>query len=188
MTNELATQKKKRTTNVSVDLLDLHEPWLMWCKANGVSSSDGFRLIVKKLTANTQSNKTNYSTNEGVKEKPTIKRKLSLTESEFKAIEEQAKAEGFSVAKWLISLIRARLTKQAQLGQVELELLARSNMQLLAIGRNLNQLAKALNRIPVDPSQYRLDLIELLEEKIQSHTKIVSGIVSSNVNRWSIDK
>jgi hypothetical protein len=84
-------------------------------------------------------------------------------------------------------LIRARLTGTAQYGQRELELLDRSNMRLLAIGRNLNQVAKALNASPADYSLYRVELIEDLQKTIKEHTRTVSDAIAANVNRWRIE-
>jgi hypothetical protein len=69
-----------------------------------------------------------------------------LSESERFAISERAKIDGFEHSQqWIIALVRARLTDKPQFGTREIETLGESNRQLLAIGRNLNQIAHALN-------------------------------------------
>jgi hypothetical protein len=70
---------------------------------------------------------------------------LRLTKGESAAANAIARHEGFSLTRWIVALINARLYATPQLGQRELETLAQSNMQMLAIGRNLNQLARAAN-------------------------------------------
>lgn len=177
--------EKKRDTRVTVDLLAYKQPWLDWCKAQGLTPADAFRKIVARLVSRpTAAPGTIVS---DTPEKPAARREVKLTPSEDWALEALAIAEGFSPTKWIVALIRARLTGTAQYGQRELELLDRSNMRLLAIGRNLNQVAKALNASPADYSLYRVELIEDLQKTIKEHTRTVSDAIAANVSRWRIE-
>jgi hypothetical protein len=119
-------------------------------------------------------------------EKITVRRKIGLTRSEANRLEQIASAEGFSAAKWIVALIRARLTSTAQFGQAELEALAESNLRLLAIGRNLNQVARALNTSVENRRVYRVEMIEALSHEINRHTRLVSNQMAANVERWRI--
>jgi len=101
-------------------------------------------------------------------------------------VESLAAAEGFLTTKWIVALIRARLTGTGQYGQRGLELLVESNLQLLAIGRNVNQVARALNSTPQDRTVYRIALIDALRAHIKAHTKLVSNAMAANVHRWRI--
>jgi hypothetical protein len=100
-------------------------------------------------------------------------------------VESMAARDGFSPNAWIAAIVRARLRKEPQLGQYELEQLAASNTRLLAIGRNVNQIARALNAKPTEDSGYRAEIIEVLSEAIKSHTSAVSAVIQSNVQRWS---
>lgn len=177
--------EKKRDTRVTVDLLAYKQPWLDWCEAQGLRPADAFRKIVARLVS--RSTAAPGTIVSDAPEKPTARREVKLTPSEDKVLESLAAAEGFSPTKWIVSLIRARLTGTAQYGQRELELLDRSNMRLLAIGRNLNQVAKALNASPADYSLYRVELIEDLQKTIKEHTRTVSDAIAANVSRWRIE-
>lgn len=177
--------EKKRDTRVTVDLLAYKQPWLDWCEAQGLRPADAFRKIVARLVS--RSTAAPGTIVSDAPETPTARREVKLTPSEDKALEALAAAEGFSPTKWIVSLIRARLTGTAQYGQRELELLDRSNMRLLAIGRNLNQVAKALNASPADYSLYRVELIEDLQKTIKEHTRTVSDAIAANVSRWRIE-
>lgn len=119
-------------------------------------------------------------------ERPTKRKEIALTASELARVEAIAMAEGFSVSKWLSALVRARLTGSPQFGQQEFEQLDRSNMLLLRIGRNLNQVAKALNTSPHERRVYRVELIEELEAVIEKHTTLVSEAIASNIERWRL--
>ena len=179
------TEARKRPTQVTMDLQGYKQPWLDWCDARGMKPSDAFRKIVAKLVS--QPAESAGAIQFEQPEKPTVRREVKLTLSEDKALEARAAAEGFSPTKWMVSLIRAKLTGTAQYGQRELELLDRSNMRLLAIGRNLNQVAKALNASPADYSLYRVELIEDLQKTIKEHTRTVSDAIAANVSRWRIE-
>lgn len=56
-----------------------------------------------------------------------------------------ARQVGMRDVRWIAALVRASMQNQPQLGQRELEVLGRSHLALLAIGRNQNQLARAAN-------------------------------------------
>jgi len=83
-------------------------------------------------------------------------------------------------------MLRTRLTGQPQVGQPELDRLTRSTQQLLALGRNLNQIAKALNRAPQEQGAVRLALLTELSRVIQTHTQTVSTVLRGSLERWPI--
>ena len=178
---------KKRDTRITVDLLGYKQPWIDWCKAQGHEPAHAFRQIVARLTAGgTAAASTPAEVEPHQPERTTKRKEVALTPSELERVEAIAQAEGYSVSRWLAALVRARLTSTPQFGQHELELLARSNLQLLKIGRNLNQVAKALNTSPHDHRAYRVELIEELEALIKAHTVSVSDAMTANIKRWRI--
>ncbi len=67
---------------------------------------------------------------------------VHLTTSELAALKRMAGHEGYVQTKWVVAMVRTKLTGQPQIGQPELETLACSNQQLLVLGRNLSQIAK----------------------------------------------
>jgi hypothetical protein len=177
----------KRLNTMSADLGVLKQPWLAWCAKQKRTPSDALRQVLAKVMHSGLPD----SVPRGVEvrdraEKPRVRVELHLTESEHRTLTPLARAEGFPVTKWIIALIRARLIGHPQFGQAELEMLARSNQQLLAIGRNLNQLAKALNTSPRDQRAFRVDLITELSSRIQTHTTMVSRVMRGNLERWQI--
>ena len=177
---------KKRTNSVTVDLLTYKEPWLAWCKSQNTTPSAALRQIVARLTAATPADQAPPNPAPGQPEKPTARKEIALTPSELARVEAIAEREGFSVTKWIVALIRARLSNTPQFGRDELELLGESNLRLLAIGRNLNQIARALNTNPHDRSVYRVEMVEELSAAIKAHVQIASGAIAANTQRWAI--
>lgn len=177
----------KRLNTISADLGELKQPWLFWCAKQKTKPSDALRQVLAKVIhGGLPASISRGTLLKDRPEKPTVRVEIHLTESEHRHVKPLAQAEGFPVTKWIIALIRARLIGQPQLGQSELEALGRSNQQLLAIGRNLNQIAKALNTSPHDRSAFRLDLITELSSLIQTHTNTVSSVMRGNLERWHI--
>lgn len=176
-----------RQNTISADLGPLKQPWLAWCAKQKMPPSEALRQVLAKV----MQGELPVSGPRGTevrerREKPRVRVELHLTESEHRTLNALARAERFRVTKWIVALIRAHLIRQPQFGQAELAALARSNQQLLAIGRNLNQLAKALNTSPSDRKAFRVDLITELSSRIQDHTKTVSSVMRSNLERWQI--
>ena len=68
----------------------------------------------------------------------------------------------------------------------EIDALGESNYQLLAIGRNLNQVAKAMNEGRRD--SVTIESIERLRGIIDTHTEKVSTAIRASVERWCIEK
>lgn len=168
-----------RPNRINIDLGAYKQPWLAYCEAHGVTPSEAFRQIVAKLTAGRE--EAAAPSEETPTEK--VRREIRLTKSELVRAEAIAAHEGFSLSRWIVALVKARLDKTPQLGQRELEVLARSNLQMLAIGRNLNQLARAANSgIHIGTSGR--DVIEALRAAVMRHACDVAGVMTANTSRW----
>jgi hypothetical protein len=96
--------------------------------------------------------------------------KLHLTASELAGLNALAAQEGYRPTQWVVAMIRTKLTGQPHVGQPELERLTRSNQQLLALGRNLNQIARVLNTSPENRNAFRVEVITELARVIRAHT------------------
>jgi hypothetical protein len=171
-----------RPNRINIDLQDYKQPWLDYCKAHGVTPSAAFRQIVAKLTANTALPAPSNAEDVGVSKK--IRTEIRLTKSELHRVEALAQREGFSVTRWIVALINARLDAAPQLGQQEIEILARSNLQMAAIGRNLNQIARAANGGSFSIGPGGGEIIEALRAAVMQHTAHVARVMTANVARW----
>ncbi len=120
------------------------------------------------------------------RERATARMELNLTTSELAALKKMAGHEGYLPTKWVVAMIRTRLTEQPHVGQPELERLTRSNQQLLALGRNLNQIAKVLNTSPQNRDALRVEVITELSRVIRAHTDKVSNVLRGTVERWHL--
>ncbi len=65
----------------------------------------------------------------------------------------------------------------------EIEILGESNFQLLAVGRNLNPIARRLNEGKHDP--VTAAHIEELKTLIDMHVQKASDCIRANIERWN---
>ena len=178
---------ERRTTTITVDLGDLKAPWQAWCQDHGVTPSHALRNAVRQAMDRkaTQAPPPRLRVTPK-RERATARIELNLTPSELAALKKMAGQEGYVPTKWLVAMVRTKLTGQPQVGQPELETLARSNQQLLALGRNLNQITKVLNTAPQNRAAFRVEVITELSRVIQAHTKKVSDVLRGSVDRWHL--
>ena len=98
-------------------------------------------------------------------------------------IRERATARGMAPARYVSILIRAHLRELAPLPKDDYLALRQATTELGALGRNLNQLARAANQTDRATLPSRGDLLSVLKvcEALRDHTK---GLIRANVNSW----
>jgi len=116
---------------------------------------------------------------------PTGKRRKQITlrqdEATFVAL--QAQRIGLSEPQWVVALIRPQMRAQPQFGQVELAVLGQSNLALLAIGRNLNQIARACNGGAMPTDQELSRVLAALQARLQQHVQQVAAVMAASLAR-----
>lgn len=168
---------------VSVRLGALKPLWLAHCRTRGIASSDAIReLISKELNAPNliQSQEVRRQDMDDV---ACIEIRLGKSEQVY--ARQLSVAQGFrSVNRWVAALVRTRLSKSPQLGQLEVDILAKSNYQLTVIGRNLNQLVKEVRQFKEGIKDHRFASIEQLQQQVSIHTQLVQQVLKANFDRW----
>lgn len=111
---------------------------------------------------------------------------IRLKPAENRAVMAAATTDGLpSRQAWIIALIRGRLLNVPTPSATELTELRESNRQLSAIGRNLNQVAHAVN---VDYRQHGSQVGETLERvhaALVRENKAVTALVRATLGRWT---
>lgn len=177
---------RKTTLSIRLDG-DLKQRWQALCLRQGSTPSDGLRQIIVRLL---NSSATDASPTPSKHEQPDTSRRrleLRLTETEYARIEALALQQGMSANRWVIHLIRANLSGEPQFGMTELRTLGESNSRLLAIGRNLNQIARHMNAGRALETVVTAERIDILTRHIKTHTARVADIMRANIDRWRLE-
>ncbi|MGH8261983.1 MAG: plasmid mobilization relaxosome protein MobC [Steroidobacteraceae bacterium] len=100
-------------------------------------------------------------------------------------LRERANARGLRLATYVSVLLRAHLRELAPLPKEELVALKRSVAELNAIGRNLNQIARAANqgRQVIGPRREDLHAFLNLCEALRDNVK---AVIKSNLTSWEV--
>lgn len=110
-----------------------------------------------------------------------IKPSLKLNPVETAFLNEAAAQADMSVSAFIRMALRSQMTKMAILNNDEVTAVYQSNFQLLRIGRNLNQIARALNA--QEPTEVTSKKIEEVMTAIDEHTEKVRRLIAANQER-----
>ncbi|MDF5835096.1 plasmid mobilization relaxosome protein MobC [Pseudomonas syringae] len=179
---------EKENPYLNVYLGSLKKPWADYCASIGKKPGAALKEAIEKQLESSDAlpePKTYSQTKPTPEKEPKIRFEILLTPSEKAALTERAEVERCSQRRWVVDAIRAGLTNEAQFGMSEIEALGESNYQLLAIGRNLNQIARKLNE--GDPYPIQKELIKGLSAIIDRHTHVVSSAIRASLERWDLE-
>ncbi len=98
-------------------------------------------------------------------------------------LRERASARRLPTSTYVSLLVRSHLREQAPLPTAELEALKRSVAEVGALGRNINQIARAVNQQQWPAGPNRSDLMAILRalEGLRDHFK---AVIIANLASW----
>ena len=175
----------KENPYLNVYLGPLKQPWIAYCKNLGKKPGAALKEEIEHQLEKSSEVSPFQQTKEIPDDVEKQRFEILLTPSEKAALEKRARLERCSQRRWVIDAIRASLTKEPQLSMTEIDVLGESNYQLLAIGRNLNQIAKAMNEGRRD--SITMESIQQLFQIIDAHTESVSRALRASLERWNIE-
>lgn len=157
------------------------ERWQNFCRKKGVTESDMLGLLLHHVTDGEIG-----IVFEGLNLPKSEKVTVRLDKKTIQKMSERAMAEGFpSRTSWATNMLVSVLDNDPVLTGAEIEVLRESNRELAAIGRNLNQIAHAINIDFRDSDQMTRDFSEALSAAISQHRKRVSALLDRALNRWT---
>lgn len=153
--------------------------WSQFCRASHVSESKMLRMMIRKVSG--YAPHTAASSAESKSEKVTIR----LAPGDFKKMDGMAQEEGYlNRTSWTTAVVLAALHREPVLTDEEIKALRQSCRELGAIGRNLNQVARALNVEFRESDRIKREAIEDLSGNINEHRALVLDLLDKNMNRW----
>lgn len=109
---------------------------------------------------------------------------VRLSSEDRRKVKERAVARGVASATYAALVLRAHLSGNAPIPKAEYQLLRQSVQELTAIGRNLNQIARALNLGGRTTVPGRTEVLAMLKvaEALRDHFR---GLLKANAASWS---
>lgn len=108
---------------------------------------------------------------------------VRLEPEDWRLLTERAKARGMAAATYSSYVLRAHMRGAAPLPKAEYTLLKQSIEQLATVGRNLNQIARAMNQgeRPAAPGRAEVAAMLKVSEGLRDHFK---GLLDANNRAW----
>jgi hypothetical protein len=151
-------------------------------KAQGLSESALLRRLVESALIATEA--VNASAPEPIEPvAPSGRISVRLRADDLLFLRERARARELPTSTYVSFLVRAHLHSQTPLPSAELETLKRSVAEVGAIGRNINQIARAVNQQQWPNGPNRSDLLSLLRalSALRDHFK---AFINANLASW----
>jgi len=111
-----------------------------------------------------------------------------LPEFLLEAVEDRAKQKGMSRNRWLSALAQSNLMRLPVLLDKELDALQTTSREMVAIGRNLNQIARVLNSDPNRAATTSLQEIQILSATLKEIRTEIHNLVTARNNAWVADE
>ncbi|MBS7545564.1 hypothetical protein [Ancylobacter oerskovii] len=159
--------------------------WTKRAKQHGMTASEMLRAAVTAVLAANPAVRPPPPEGPGDEvDDPKRKLTLMLYQRELDAIDRSAQRLGWRKTTWAIGVLRNALSNEPRPTDSELATLKRSNSELLAIGRNLNQLAHALHRDDRYKDSVTVEKLDALRSHINNHVSHVQALLEAVQNRW----
>ena len=160
----------------------LHERFRAEAAARGLTESELLRMAVIRFLDGkpTEPGEVQAEADEAELKRKTVWMPAFL----MKAAEERAAKKGMSFSRWVSSLVQSNLMRQPVLSDIEVSTVEASNRELAAIGRNINQIARALNEAYFQTERVRLDRLAELSAQISKTRESISSLIRASRNAW----
>lgn len=99
---------------------------------------------------------------------------------------QQAEWKRMSVNRWVVALLQSHLTGKPVVTDYEIAMLKASGRELAAIGRNLNQIARALNDSFHETDRVKLQLLNDLAAEIKVNRQAIRNLVRASLHAWGV--
>lgn len=168
--------------------------WKAYCQSLGLSESDALRRFIrresKKNTPENVSETTGKSDNSAPKkELRTGKITVNLSPSALDTLHARMAKEGYATpTAWANACLMSVLKKDPVITKEEISALRDSCRQLAAVGRNLNQLVRVLQRYPDETRKVTPQTISKITDETVAHIAASSALITKVRERFSIKR
>jgi hypothetical protein len=154
-------------------------------KARGLSESELLRATIEIVTS--EKKDTGQPIAPDAKKAELVRATVRLPRFLMEAAEVRAKTKGMALSRWIAALAQSNLLRQPVMTNDELAALLASNRELAAIGRNINQIARALNEAFHETERVKLEKLAELSGAIARSRATVRLLVRASQHSWEIE-
>jgi GNAT superfamily N-acetyltransferase len=113
---------------------------------------------------------------------------LRLPDFVYVAARSRGRGRGMALSRWIAALVQSNVAAEPVLSEAETLALEDCSSQLASIGRNINQIARALNQNPHEVDRVRLDVLEHLGDVLKNIRSDIKNLVRASRNVWTVEE
>ena len=153
-------------------------------QARGLSESELLRAVVLAVTG--EDSLPSPATPDRPAPETTESNRMTVRLPRFllDATQARAKSQGMAPSRWVAALVQSNLSRQPVMTEAELLELRASNRELAAIGRNLNQVAKALNESFHQSDRVKIETLNALAASLEQQRQSIRDLVRASQQTW----
>lgn len=99
----------------------------------------------------------------------------------------KSKSKGMRLGRWIASLVQSNVLGEPVVVGEEVSALRESSRYLLAIGRNINQIAKALNETFYETERVKIEMLNDLKKAIENTDDRIDQLIKTSQKAWSVN-
>lgn len=103
-------------------------------------------------------------------------------------LRKRAGEQGMKSGPYAVVLLRAHLSRKPYFTEHELEVLRQCNNELTAIGRNINQIARALNTSLDNVHMAQAAELGQVAALVKANRDYVRNLIRANLSAWGIER
>lgn len=103
---------------------------------------------------------------------------------ELEAVDARATQLGWRRSTWIASVVRNAAFNEPRPTDAELAAVMRGTAEVLAVGRNLNQIARAMHRDDRYKDSVTLERVDQVRAAIEAHIRSTQALLEAIENRW----
>lgn len=108
--------------------------------------------------------------------------------TDWQELQRRSSGRGLKPSAYLRNLFRTHASQAPYFTDAEIDVLREANHQLVSLGRNVNQIAKALNTSLDDSDSAKAFEYEQMKGLIDSHRETVKALIRANLQSWGISE
>ena len=113
---------------------------------------------------------------------------VRLPDFVFDAVRDRGRARGMAASRWISALVQSNVAAEPVLSEKETLVLEECSGELASIGRNINQIARVLNRESYEVERLRIDLLEYLDQVLKKTRSDIKSLVRASRNIWAAEE
>jgi len=151
-------------------------------KARGLSESELLRAVVLTVTGEDEQGRLPIEPD--TQKTDLARMTVRMPRFLMDAASTRAKVKGMAISRWVAALVQSNLIHQPVMTDAELVALLAANRELAAVGRNINQIARALNEAFHETERVKLEHLSHLRAIIIRHRAAIRALIRASQNAW----